>query len=237
MESLLSTIVFILPGFMLYLWIQLMGVNPVAKHTTAEFAAIAALAWIPVIILTVWIISFFGVSIWTLEDLVDASGNLIFIVQFFGISLVVSFLIACLYAWILYPLQRGLVNLIRWSLGKAGLSKSSSVWEEVFLGKKKQVVGISKIGSITPDIIGSVKKVARPFEAKRAFSLVYTDHCKKIVEKYKVPVYEVFTDIDSGVHVFIYDIDEYDRADQKYREELEEADTRKSTDPSDVSIS
>ncbi|MFB5267667.1 hypothetical protein ACE41H_12870 [Paenibacillus enshidis] len=236
MESLLSTIVFILPGFMLYLWIQLIGVNPVAKHTTAEFAAIAALAWIPVIITTVWIMSFFKEAIWTLDGLLKASGSLIFIGQFFGISLATSFLIACIYAWVFYPTQRFLVNLIRLSVGKAGLSKSASVWEEIFLGSEKQVVGIAKIGSITPDIIGAVEKVARPFETKIAFGLLYIEHCKMIVEKYEVPISQVFTDIDSGVHVIIYDIEEYEKADQKFRES-EESTTEESTDSHEVSIS
>lgn len=217
MENLLSTLVFILPGFMLYFWIQMIGINPVVKHTTIEFGALAALAWIPVIFITLKIMSLFTPITWTLDGINDSANSLIFICFFLLLSLIVSFLIACIYAWLLYPVQMWVVNLVRNLVGKAKLSNSASVWEEVFLQDDTQIVGVSKIGSINPDIIGCIEKVSRPFEPKRSLKLIYLDHCKMIVEEYKVPISDVFTDIDSGTHIFIYDQEKFNKADEDYR--------------------
>ncbi|MEC0105365.1 hypothetical protein P4H27_00265 [Paenibacillus taichungensis] len=237
MENLISTIVFVLPGFMLYFWIQMMGVNPVVKHTTIEFGALSAIAWFPVVISSLYIMGLYRTPISNLDELTKASKEIWFLVEFMALSVVVGFIIACLYVWILYPMQVGLVNVARRISKKAKLSLASSVWEEVFLRNDRQVVGVAKLGSMKPDMIGSMHKVARPFEPKRAFKLLYMDHCKLIVEKYEVPIKEIFTDIDSGVNIFIYDIKEYELADKKYRKELEESEKENVSNPSDTAIS
>ncbi|AQZ47419.1 hypothetical protein B5S25_13365 [Paenibacillus larvae subsp. pulvifaciens] len=53
MENFISTLVFILPGFLMYFWIQSFGINPVMKHNPGEMGAISALLWFPVSLLTV----------------------------------------------------------------------------------------------------------------------------------------------------------------------------------------
>ncbi|WP_269082435.1 hypothetical protein [Aneurinibacillus tyrosinisolvens] len=43
MDAFISTVVFIVSGFLAYFWLQSLGVNPVVKHTVPEFTAISAL--------------------------------------------------------------------------------------------------------------------------------------------------------------------------------------------------
>jgi hypothetical protein len=217
-ENLISTIVFVLPGFMLYFWVQMMGVNPVVKHTVAEFAALAALAWFPVIATSLWIMSLYDLGILNLDDLISESRNLRFIAEFLGISLIVSFILGVIYVRFLYPFQLWITNKVRVSIKKIPLSNSPSVWEEVFF-KEVKVVGFAKFGSNKPDIVGNILNVARPFEPKRGFRLIYMDHVKLIIEKYDIPIVEIFTDVDAGVHVFIYDTEAYQIADEKEKKD------------------
>ncbi|MCS7462873.1 hypothetical protein N0M98_22365 [Paenibacillus doosanensis] len=219
MENLVSTIMFVLPGFMMYFWVQTMGINPVVKHSTIEFGALSALAWFPVAFTSLEIMKLCHWSIRTLDDLKSAAINVSFLMEFLVISVIVSFILSIIYAKWLYTAQSWAVNKIRISINKAKLSNSPSVWEEVFLNHETQVVGIAKLGSKIPDIIGCIEKVSRPFEQKRGFKLIYVEHCTKIVQQYNVPISSVFTDIDSGVNVFIYDLDAYNESDANYREE------------------
>lgn len=219
MENLVSTIIFVLPGFMMYFWVQAMGINPVVKHTTIEFGALSALAWFPVAVTSLGVLNLYRGSINTLDQLKNASTDVSFLVEFLIISVLVSFVLSAIYAKWLYKIQTWAINKIRVSIKKAKLSYSPSVWEEVFLKHEEQVVGIAKLGSTTPDIIGCAENVSRPFEPKRGFKLIYIEHCTTIVKEYNVPIKSVFTDIDSGVLVFIYDYDAYKAADDKYREE------------------
>lgn len=55
MDSLLGTIVFILPGFLAYFWLQSFGITPVTKHSSGELTAISALLWLPVSFVTLLI--------------------------------------------------------------------------------------------------------------------------------------------------------------------------------------
>ncbi|RXZ84165.1 hypothetical protein EBB07_03530 [Paenibacillaceae bacterium] len=221
MENLISTIIFILPGFMMYFWVQMMGVNPVVKHTTIEFGALSALAWFPVAFASLGIMSLYHDPIVSLDEIKNAANSIRFLVEFTAISIVTSFLISVLYVTIIYPVQRYSINKIRISIKKTPLSKSASVWEEVFFNDKPLIVGVSKFGSSEPDVFGNIEKVARPFEPKRTFKLIYMEYVELIIKKYNVPVKEIFTDIDSGVNVFIYDYEAYQAADQKERKEPE----------------
>ncbi len=223
MDNLISTIIFILPGFMLYFWIQMMGVNPVVKHTTIEFGALSALAWFPVVLSTIGIMNLYSTPLKSLNDIKEASMDIIFLVQFSAISLLVSFVLSIIYVTAVFPAQMFVINMIRKMIGKTGLSRSPSVWEEVFFQYNTQVVGVCKIGSTNPDVIGYIEKVARPFEAKRSFKLVQMDYCRMIVENNQIPIKEVFTDIDSGANVLIYDYEKFLKADQNYRNERRES--------------
>lgn len=219
MESLVSTLVFVLPGFMLYFWIQMMGINPVVKHSVAEFGALSALAWFPVIAISLGIMRVFHEPITTLEGIKEASGNISFLLEFILVNVVVSFLVGIIYVRLVYTGQQWIVNKVRKSIGKAELSKSTSVWEEVFLVNSSAIVGTGKFGSDKPDVYGCAVKVSRPFEAKRAFKLIYIEYVTMLIDKYNIPVTEIYTDVDSGVNVFIYDMKAYEAADIKERKE------------------
>ncbi|MCW3791481.1 hypothetical protein OM416_07810 [Paenibacillus sp. LS1] len=221
MENILSTIVFILPGFMMYFWVQMMGINPVVKHTVPEFTAMAAIAWIPVSVLTIVLMNLFASPVYTIEALYEKSKNLYYLVRFTGISVVVSFILSLLYAKFGYSSQVWIINKIRISVKKTELSKSPSVWEEVFFSNDTLVVGISKYGNSSPEVYGCIDRVSRPFESKRAMRLIYMDYVQKIVERYEVPVKEVYTDVDAGVHIYIYDLEEYNKADIEERKKPE----------------
>lgn len=221
MDNLIATFVFILPGFMLYFWIQMMGVTPVVKHTVPEFGAMVALCWFPVASATIGIMNLYRNSIDTLANLNEASKDLMFLLQFIGVSLVLSFLIALFYAKWGYRVQQWMVNKVRKTIGKIDLSDSPTVWEEVFFNRDVLVVGIAKIGSAKPDLYGTIQKASRPFEPRRALKLVYVEYIGKVIEKYKVPVSEVYSDVDAGIHVLIYDYAAYQKADEKERKEPE----------------
>lgn len=219
MENLLSTVVFILPGFMMYFWVQMMGVNPVVKHTVPEFGAIAALAWFPVVTTSLAIMNIYQGAVSTIEELYEASGNLRFLLEFMGISVFTSYILSGFYVKIGYPVQQWAVNLIRKSTGKAVLDKSPSVWEEIFMVNKPGVIGVAKLGAEKPDFCGSILNVSRPFESKRGFGLVYIDYVSMLIRKYEIPIIKIYSDIDVGVNVFIYDYDAYKLADEKERKE------------------
>lgn len=221
MENLIATVVFVLPGFMLYFWIQMLGINPVVKHSTIEFGALSALAWFPVIIMTFQIMKLFDYEINTLDEVKTFSNDIIFLTTFSIISILMSFIISLIYVFLLHRVMMLIVNYFRVKNNKLKLSKSPSVWEEMFFEQKQMIIGIAKYGSQKPDIIGNVAKVSRPFEAKRGFKLIYVDYVTSIVEKYEVPIIEVFSDIDSGVNVYVYDIKSYLEADLKERKSSE----------------
>lgn len=219
MESFLSTLVFILPGFMMYFWVQMMGVNPVVKHTVPEFGAMAALGWIPVVAFTLAIINLYRkVAVTTISDLYGAAESLSFLLEFTIISVLTSFTLSFFYVKFIYPAQQFLVNKIRSLVGKTDLSMSPTVWEEVFFKNDISVVGIGKVGTEKPDIFGCIDRVSRPFEAKRAMRLIYSDYVKKLIVDYQIQVTEIYTDVDAGINIFIYDIDHYNEADKKERE-------------------
>ncbi|GIP08871.1 hypothetical protein J1TS5_10410 [Paenibacillus macerans] len=188
MDSILSTIVFIIPGFMMYFWIQMMGVTPVVKHSVPEFGAVVTLAWAPVVTLTLTIMNLFHTPITTVESLYSAAESLSFLFEFTAVSLVTSFILSLLYVKFIYPVQQLVVNKIRTSIGKTELSMSPSVWEEVFFKNDITVVGIAKIGTDTPDIYGCIDKVSRPFEPKRAIRLIYTNYVKLLVQNYNISI-------------------------------------------------
>jgi hypothetical protein len=222
MENLISTIVFVIPGFMMYFWVQMMGINPVVKHTPIEFGALSALAWFPVVATTLGIMNLYHTHpVTTLEGIKAASSNVSFLLEFMAISVVSSYIISAIYVIAGYPIQQWAINRIRISNGKAKLSKSPSVWEEVFITNSSAIVGIGKLGSDKPDVYGCAVKAARPFEAKRAFKLIYVEYVTKLINKYEIPVSEIYSDIDSGVNVYLYDMASYAAADEKEREEPE----------------
>lgn len=210
METFISTVVFVLPGFLMYFWIQSFGITPVTKHSSMEAGAIAALSWIPVSLATLCLYNLIGLlydatPIWTLEELKEKSSSVIFIAVFLVLSVFVSFLMSFLYVKFIYPYQSKKINEVRENRGVAPFAEMPSVWDEVFGGNTVQVVKISKIDNQNEFVIGELENVPRPFETEKCFSLRHVDLFTRLVSEYDVPVATVFVDTKSGMCIKIYD--------------------------------
>lgn len=226
MDNFIGTLIFILPGLMLYFWLQSFGINPTVKHNPAEFTAISALLWFPVSLTS--LLAFNGLvelfswpkglnAIWNIEGLKKTSGSFIFLCIFLGSSLIISFLFAAVWAkWVHQQLfMRFLINGVRKWRGLAPLSKSSTVWDEVFLNNDAQVVEIGKIDKEAPGIIGEIKKASRPFEPERNILLSEIDFFTDLVKRHQVPVSSIFIDTKSGMYIKIFDPEQIKKAQLK----------------------
>lgn len=214
MDNFIGTVAFILPGFLMYFWIQSFGVNPVVKHSPAELGAISGLLWIPVSVTTIIIYNLlikFSISlssasyVWSLDDLKKNSSSFLFLFLFLILSIFVSLLMSYLYVKYIYPLQSKLINKVRTSRGLAAFSNTPSVWEEVFANNDSQVVEIGRIDKQATPIIGCISKASRTFEPERNLHLNDVDFFRNLVEKHKISVNCVFYDTKSGSYVKIFD--------------------------------
>lgn len=213
MDNFLGTLVFLLPGVLAYFWLQAFGINPVTKHTPAEFTAVSALLWLPVSVMTIGLYnvavnlaSFVSQAhqIWTVNDLKQASGSFGFLIVFLTLSIVASFLLSWLWGKWGYRLQQVLVNRVRRSRGLADFSENTTVWDEVFSKNEPQVVEIGKIGSDT-GIIGCIRKASRPFEPERNLMLDDIELLTRLVTVHSLTPVAVYSDIKSGTIIKIYD--------------------------------
>ncbi len=225
MESLIGTIVFLLPGFLAYFWLQSFGITPVTKHTPAEFTTISALLWLPVSFFsllmynfTIWVsVRIVGLEpIWNVVDLNKMSGSFVFLVSFLLISALISFLLC--WGWAKYGQTRlqNLINKIRISRGIAPFSDSPSVWDEVFVKYGGKVVEIGKIDKPEGKLIGCIRKASRPLEPECNLYLDDVQFFTEIVEDYDVPVSNIFFDTKSGSYVKVFDNDAIIKAQEKY---------------------
>jgi hypothetical protein len=220
LESFIGTLIFLLPGFLAYFWIQTFGVNPVMKHTPVEFTTVSALLWIPVSVLTLLLHNTLYYvlcwtdrieQVWTIPALVKAANQPEFLMWFLILSIVVSFVIGV--AWALYGVER-MRKVINWIRGKkelAELSKYTSVWDELFLNKDTQIVEVGKIDKPESALIGEVEKASRTFEPER-FSLKHIALFTTIVKEKNIPVDRIYVDVKSGTYVKIYDTEEIKKA-------------------------
>ncbi|WCK53853.1 hypothetical protein PP175_21425 [Aneurinibacillus sp. Ricciae_BoGa-3] len=213
MDTFLGTLIFLLPGLMLYFWLQSFGINPVVKHNPTEFTAVTILLWFPVsltsllifnVLLKHQIIPQTLKQIWTITQFKSESDNLLFLILFLGISLLVSIIYGTIWALWLNSILLKCVNKIRTWRGIAPLSKTASVWDEVFLNNDAQVIEFGKIDKEN-HMIGEIKKASRPFEPERNLYLEEVEFFTDLVTKYKIPVSNVFYDIKSGTYVKIFD--------------------------------
>lgn len=220
MESFIGTIIFVLPGFLLYFWIQTFGVNPVIKHTPIEFTTIAALLWIPVSVVTLLLhnLLFYALDwanrinqVWSIDDMVKAAQKPEFLLWFLVLSILVSFVFGVV--WAMYGMHklRKLINYVRTKKGLADLSENTSVWDELFLKKEPQIVEIGKIDKPESGLMGELGKVSRTFEPERV-SLNHVEYVTQILKKKKVPVDKIFVDVKSGTYVKIFDTDVFNEA-------------------------
>lgn len=214
MDSFIGTVVFILPGFLVYFWIQSFGINPVVKHSPIELTAISGMLWLPVSLITIWIYNilqnkfpWFYISggIYDLLQLKESSVNIKFLTIFLVLSVLISYIFSIAWSLLGYPLQRMSINLVRTMRKTAKLSKTSSVWDEVFLGGDPQVVGIQKLDKPEDTtIIGCIEKASRTFEPERNLVLNDVEFFTNLVKEYEVPVESVFIDTKSGTLIKVY---------------------------------
>lgn len=213
MDNFLGTVVFLLPGILAYFWLQAFGINPVVKHTPGEFTAIAALLWFPVsfgtLLLYNWAIYaryyIYGIKqIWTMQDLRDASGSLIFLAVFLGLSLVVSFFVSVIIAKWGYKGILVIINIIRKWRGVAAYSKGTSVWETVFLNNDDQYVEFGRLDIPEKAIVGRITKVSRPFEPERSLYLDKMDSVRKALDEYEISITDVYIDTKTGMYIKIF---------------------------------
>jgi hypothetical protein len=228
MDAFLGTLVFLLPGLMLYFWLQSFGINPVVKHSTAEFTAVSVLLWIPVSIAA---LCFFNLlikfqiinygTIWDTKELKLISGDFNFLLIFLGSSLIISFLCASVWAkWLHQKCYVDLINLIRKWRGAAPLSKSASVWEEVFLKNDSQVVQVGKVDGTNEIFIGEIKKASRTFEPERNILLNEISFFTDLVKRHEIPVENIFMDTKTGMYIKVFDPKEIKESQIKDRERL-----------------
>jgi hypothetical protein len=225
MDNLLGTIVFLLPGFLAYFWLQSFGITPVTKHTPAEFTSISALLWLPVSFVTLLIYNL-GIwlsnkmvklsPIWTVADLNKVAGSFVFLIAFLLLSALVSFLLSWVWARHCQKRLNNLINKIRISRGIAPFSESPSVWDEVFVKYGGKVVEIGKIDKPEGRLIGCIRKASRPLEPERNLYLDDVQFFTEIVEDYEVPVSNIFFDTKSGSYVKVFDHDAIIEAQKKY---------------------
>ena len=202
MDNFIGTLVFLLPGVLAYFWLQAFGINPVTKHSTTEFTAVAGILWLPVSFVTLimynlgiiiidgairvtptWAIKITQETIWTMQDLKDASTSLTFLVVFLSLSSMASFLLCFMWAKWGFGIYQDIVNSVRKKRGIAPFSDTTSVWDEVFGQYEAQVVQISKIDKQDKDsiVIGQISKASRTFESER-LCLDSVDFMTKLVK-------------------------------------------------------
>lgn len=214
MENFIGTIVFLLPGFLMYFWLQSFGINPAVKHSPVELTAIATLLWLPVSMTTILFYnSVIHLSsqisklkpIWSIDDLKKASLDLVFLLIFLLLSGVISLIISIVWAKWIHPIQMKFINIIRNWRGIASFSNSPSVWEEVFANNDAQVVEIGRIDKNGITMIGCIKNASRTFEPERNLRLFEVDFFTQLVTKHNIPVTDIFYDIKSGSYVKVFD--------------------------------
>ncbi len=224
MESLISLIIFSIPGLLVYFWLQAFGINPTVKHLATEQASIAALFWIPTVFITIltynflyWIIdkilkfigmdfSFFKLMyVWDITGIASQSTNIIFIMYFFILSLFYSYLVALIWSrYIFYKLLK-VINGVRKKRGLSELDDTTSVWDAYFLkfnerDNQPMVVMINKIDKPDePPIIGSATKYSRPYETDRGIVLENIKNNTESHDYYKYEVKRKYIDIKSGL--------------------------------------
>ncbi|AET60271.1 hypothetical protein HPL003_17635 [Paenibacillus terrae HPL-003] len=214
MENFIGSIVFILPGFLMYFWIQSFGVNPVVKHTPGEFTAVAALLWLPTSFVTLLIYNgaifasrFIGKTeiVWSLDALKSKSNDIFFLVVFLLLSVIVSFFMSLIWVRWIYPVQMKLINKVRNKRGVASFSKNPSVWDEIFTNNDSQVVEIGKINKEGEPVIGCINKASRTFEPERYLNLDDIKFFTDLVSKHEIPVSQILYDTKAGTYIKIFD--------------------------------
>ncbi|WP_394557350.1 DUF6338 family protein [Priestia aryabhattai] len=239
MKSLISLIIFTLPGLLAYFWINLFGLTPTTKRDSSEVIAISALLWIPTVAtiliiyqimaglshvihapFDVWIIK----KDWTMlsstiTDINKLTDNIWFLLYYVLLSLVISFLLAILVFTKGYPLLLGHINKVRKSRGVAPLSSQSTVWNEMFLNNQGQIVEYIK-GDGTVSLTGCLIRVPRAHEPDKSIVLEAVDHWTNVMDYYDVPIDNTFIDTITGAVIKVYNTTGAEEAQQLYNERV-----------------
>jgi hypothetical protein len=133
------------------------------------------------------------------------SSSISFLVAFLVLSLIVSFLFTFIWSTLGFKFQQWLVNSIRKIRGIAPFSKTTSVWDEIFLKDEAQVVEIGKIDKPDSSMIGCIRKASRPFEPERSLYLDEVEYFTRLVKYHDVPVAGIYFDIKCGTYVKVFD--------------------------------
>lgn len=226
MDNFISIVIFSIPGLLVYFWIQSFGINPTVKHTPTEQAAIAALFWIPTILISIityniiyllvdtllktfdlnW--SVLGLTyILDLKKIQASSSNILFICYFFLLSLFYSYIIALVWTKYVYDKLLGHINEIRIKRKISKLDDTTSVWDAFFLKvttekEEPLVVEVYKLDKLNePRIVGSATKLSRPYETDRAIVLENIENNTQSHNYYKYQTKRIYLDIKSGLIV------------------------------------
>ncbi|MBX9971142.1 hypothetical protein H7K06_26845 [Priestia aryabhattai] len=243
MKSLISVIIFTLPGLLAYFWINLFGLTPTTKRESSEVVAISALLWIPIVAIILFMYQIMALithlSIaqppfdiifikkdWTLlsnkiTDLNKLSENIWFLLFYIFSSIIISFLVAKFIMQKGYKFMLEQVNKVREENGIAPLSEKTTVWNEMFLNNKGQVVEFSKGESSEAGIVGSLVKVPRAHEPDKGIVLEAVDHWTKVMEYYHVDIDHTFIDTSNGTVIKVYNSDQALEAQRLYRERVD----------------
>jgi hypothetical protein len=225
MDNFISTLVFVLPGIMMYFWVQSFGINPVVKHSPMEMGAIAALLWLPVSLTTILVYNSIGsiygaTAIWTLDELKKQTGSISFLAWFTFLSLPISFILSISYTKIIYPIQIFCVNTIRKLLKYAPLSDASTVWESFFVqvnnkrNKGNLPVRIYKMDKPNETcLVGLISNASRPFETERALILERDAELLASHNSYEYETVRTYVDLKSGIAVAELDLSKPKRDD------------------------
>jgi len=226
LESFIGIILFSIPGLLVYFWVQLFGINPTVKHLPTEQAAIAALFWVPTVLLSLitYNIAYFIVDhlllflnfnwsnlglkpVFSLKAIEESSTNLLFIFYFFILSIVFSYVIAVTWTNFFYMKVIDHVNEVRIKRKFSKLDDTTSVWDAFFLKvtsdkEEPLVVEISKLDSSKGEkLVGSATKFSRPYEADKAIVLENIDNNRISHEYYQYQTKRIYFDLKSGLVV------------------------------------
>lgn len=237
MEDIFSVIVFSIPGIMTYYFIQLLGLTLGTKDQSSEKLALSIIFWVPVTFITMLFyqlvallshIEFLHTSTdipllkknWhlfnNLSDFQILMNSYWFIIYFFIISLLVSYVFANYVAILSLEKLKELVNNNRKKKKIPLLSSKPSVWEEVFTGNDIQIVGIKSLGNGTETVYGEIKNISRSINEERDISLRNCFYWKSILETYNVSVVETFINTQTSTVVEIYDLEQIEEAETLY---------------------
>lgn len=211
MENLLAYILLLVPGLIIILINERIGLHPSAKYTNIEKTVMAVLFSIPVLIFNLLFMAFIN-SNWnaaTINFLLDEIKTVKGLLIYSASSSLWLYIVCCF--WHDYLKKNfvvSFINQVRNTEGKSSLG-DGLVWEDAFHGREPQAVMV-----LLKDekLYGSPVNGSENISDERCLYLSDSKIVQDIVTKYNVPVDKVYVDTKSGVAVKIYDRDKFKEA-------------------------